>query len=338
MNKTTTLLLLILTFTAAEGTVVRFETNFGNIDIEMKENEAPNTVANFLNYVNDGDYDNSIIHRSIPNFVIQGGALYSNGTEIVEIPADPPVQNEFNLSNVRGTVAMAKLNNQPNSATNNYFINLRDNSANLDSQNGGFTVFGEVIAGMEVVDLISSLQTFSDFPLFTYLNGAAVQLDDYIYINKAFVLSEEFQINAGLSGSWFNAATGGQGFYFEVLPLLDSMLVAWFTYESFFPADDVAVDVGSAGHRWLTVEGTFGGDNVYTGTLILTQGGIFDSNETVTVSAYGTVTIEFIDCETATLTYTITGSGLSGTIPLQRQTPVNVALCERLASEANQGD
>ncbi len=337
MKKTTTLLLLLLTLTAAQGTVVRFETNFGNIDIEMKENEAPNTVANFLNYVNNGDYDNSIIHRSVPNFVIQGGEFASDGNQLVEIPENSPVANEFNLSNVRGTLAMAKLNNQPDSATNNFFFNVVNNAANLDSQNGGFTVFGEVIAGMEVVDLISSLQTVSSRPVFRFVPGSQVQLNNNIFINKAFVLSEQFQVNAGLSGSWFSAATGGQGFYFEMLPLLDSMLVAWFTYESFFPADDVAVDVGSAGHRWLTVEGTFGGDNVYTGTLILTQGGIFDSNEGVTVSAYGTVTIEFTDCETAILTYTITDSGRTGTIPLQRQTPVNVALCERLASEANQG-
>ncbi len=337
MIKTTTLMMLLLITSAVGATVVRFETNFGNIDLEMKETEAPLTVANFLTYVNDGDYDNSIIHRSIPNFVIQGGALYSDGNQIVEIPANPPVQNEFNLSNVRGTVAMAKLNNQPNSATNNFFVNLRDNSANLDSQNGGFTVFAEVVAGMEIVDLISSLQTFSDFPLFTYLNGAAVQLDDYIYINKAFVLSDDFQVNAGLSGSWFNQATSGQGFYFEMLPALNGMLVAWFTYDTFFPADDVAVDVGSNGHRWMTIEGTFDENNVYNGTLILTQGGIFDANDPVSSTAYGTVTIVFTDCNTATLTYTITGSGLSGTIPLKRQTPVNVALCERLASEANQG-
>jgi peptidyl-prolyl cis-trans isomerase A (cyclophilin A) len=126
---------------------------------------APATVTNFLNYVNDGDYVNSIIHRSVPGFVIQGGGFRFDDLEIEEIATDPPVVNEFNSqrSNTRGTIAMAKLGNDPNSATSEWFFNLADNSANLDNQNGGFTVFGEVLSDLELapIDAIASLPVYN---------------------------------------------------------------------------------------------------------------------------------------------------------------------------------
>jgi peptidyl-prolyl cis-trans isomerase A (cyclophilin A) len=122
---------------------------------------APITVDNFLNYVNDGDYINTIIHRSIPNFIIQGGGFTVNNLTVNDVPADAPIANEFspNRSNTRGTIAMAKLGNNPNSATNQWFFNLDNNSANLDNQNGGFTVFGEVLPGNDLttMDAIASL-------------------------------------------------------------------------------------------------------------------------------------------------------------------------------------
>ncbi len=129
---------------------------------------APLTVQNFRNYVNDGDYVNSIIHRSVPGFVVQGGGFTVNNLSSVlaqtpssgaaavsVIPTDPPVQNEFSLqrSNQRGTIAMAKQGGNPNSATNQWFFNLGDNSANLDTQNGGFTVFGQVLAPTDLAPL-----------------------------------------------------------------------------------------------------------------------------------------------------------------------------------------
>lgn len=164
---------LVLTLASpllAANTIVRMETNVGPFNIELYDTEAPLTVANFLNYVNRGDYSNSVIHRSavtgfppVP-FIIQGGG-YAHvnvfGLEFFfDFPNDPPVQNEFSpsRSNVRGTIAMAKLDGDPDSATSEWFINLGDNSANLDNQNGGFTVFGHVIdPGMGVVDTIAGL-------------------------------------------------------------------------------------------------------------------------------------------------------------------------------------
>lgn len=125
---------------------------------------APVSVANFLNYVNDGDYVNSIIHRSVPDFIVQGGGFTVEEFQVEEIPTDPPIVNEFSpeRSNLRGTIAFAKLGGDPDSATSQWFFNLGDNSANLDTQNGGFTVFGEVLseADLAPVDAIANLPIF----------------------------------------------------------------------------------------------------------------------------------------------------------------------------------
>ena len=125
---------------------------------------APSSVENFLNYVNDGDYVNSIIHRSVPGFIVQGGGFTVEELAVENVPTDPPVVNEFSpeRSNLRGTIAFAKLGNDPDSATSQWFFNLADNSANLDNQNGGFTVFGEVLseADLAPIDAIASLPIF----------------------------------------------------------------------------------------------------------------------------------------------------------------------------------
>ncbi len=168
------------------GKVARFElenTSLGGgvtnvLLFDQSDEGAPETVANFTNYVEDGDYVNSIIHRSVPGFIIQGGGFTSNDLEIANVPADPAVVNEFSedRSNLRGTIAMAKLGNDPNSATNQWFFNLANNSDNLDNQNGGFTVFGEVLSESDLapVDAIADVSifngsninsAFSDLPL-----------------------------------------------------------------------------------------------------------------------------------------------------------------------------
>jgi cyclophilin family peptidyl-prolyl cis-trans isomerase len=171
------LLLLIVAANNAFGyVIVRMEIQQGgiveNVDIKLLDDAAPLTVANFLNYVKDGDYINSFFHRSVPGFVVQaGGFIYDNELNdgafsndpsindfpggLQPVPEDPPVLNEFNKPNVRGTIAMAKIGGDPDSATSQWFFNLADNSSNLDTQNGGFTVFGEVLNGMSVVDNIA---------------------------------------------------------------------------------------------------------------------------------------------------------------------------------------
>ncbi len=145
-------------------TVVRLQTNFGDIDFELFDQAAPITVANFLKYVRDGDFDQSFFHRyavdqSSNPFVIQGGyarlhnpvttgpfggAVTDNTARAWEpVPTDAAITNEFNQSNLIRTVAMARIGGQANSATSQFFINLKNNT-NLDTVDGGFTVFGRI--------------------------------------------------------------------------------------------------------------------------------------------------------------------------------------------------
>ncbi len=148
--------------TAGTSTLVRFSTAAGPIDIELYDEAAPKTVANFLNYVRTGAYDGGFFHRLVRGFVMQGGGLRWSDTattKISVIPTNAPVVNEFSAtrSNLRGTVAMAKVDGNPDSATHQWFVNLADNAANLDAQNGGFTVFGRITApSMAVVDRLAN--------------------------------------------------------------------------------------------------------------------------------------------------------------------------------------
>jgi len=170
------------------GTIVRISTGIGDFSIELFDDEAPGTVQNFLNYVNRNDYNGTYIHRAVDNFVVQGGGYRFQLFEgPIDVPSDPPIQNEFGASNTRGTVAMAKVGGDPNSATNQWFVNVADNSGTLDADNGGFTVFGTVLGdGMITVDEIDALP-------FVNLGGKAPNAPhitpvyndprDFLYIN-----------------------------------------------------------------------------------------------------------------------------------------------------------
>jgi peptidyl-prolyl cis-trans isomerase A (cyclophilin A) len=136
------------------------------------------TVANFLNYVEEGDYVDTIIHRSDDDFVIQGGGFRLTGAaptaSLTQIPVDPAVRNEFGASNVRGTIAMARVGGQVNSATSQWFINTGNNTG-LNNVDQGFTVFGNVVNGtMAVVDQINDLPVqarsspFNEIPLLNF--------------------------------------------------------------------------------------------------------------------------------------------------------------------------
>lgn len=149
----------------AEGTVVRFSSSLGNFDIELfdapnDQNSPTETIENFLGYLDR--YQNSIIHRSVDNFVIQGGGVvFQNNTLTALAPLDPAIPNEFNIAhpNLRGTISMALPPGNPQGGTSQWFINTRDNlSLNTDQH----TVFGQVIGtGMNVVDSIDVLPTFN---------------------------------------------------------------------------------------------------------------------------------------------------------------------------------
>ncbi len=143
---------------AAKNPIVIIETTMGDITVELFKDKAPKTVDNFLAYVNSGFYNGTIFHRVIKGFMIQGGG-YS--FDLKPKPTLPAIPNESKngLSNVRGTLAMAR-QNDPNSATSQFFINTVDNKRlDYPAYNGGYAVFGKVIAGMDVVDKIESLPT-----------------------------------------------------------------------------------------------------------------------------------------------------------------------------------
>ncbi len=161
------------------STYVDLTTSFGEIDIQLYDDAAPLTVANFLSYANSA-YINSFFHRLVPGFILQGGGYTSTASGVTTIPTGAPVTNEFSAtrSNVSHTVAMAKVGGNPNSATDQFFVNLGDNSANLDTQNGGFTVFGKVTDDTwPVVQAIAALRTvnagspFDSLPVTNYTSG-----------------------------------------------------------------------------------------------------------------------------------------------------------------------
>ncbi|MEP0841626.1 MAG: peptidylprolyl isomerase [Phycisphaerae bacterium] len=150
-----------VTLTPVTEPRVRLATTRGDVVFDLFEDEAPINAVNFLQYVEDGFYDGTIIHRVVNEpdpFVIQGGG-FEPGLVKRTAGLRAAVRNEFSpdRSNLRGTVAMAKLANDPDSATSQFFVNLADNSENLDHQNGGFTVFATVIEGMDVVDAIAAV-------------------------------------------------------------------------------------------------------------------------------------------------------------------------------------
>ena len=124
-----------------------------DIVIELFPDDAPISVQNFLGYVTRGDYTGSFIHRSVPGFVVQGGGFLAD--PLGPIPVQAPILNEFGRSNLRGTVAYARQAGVVNSATSQFFFNIQDN-IELDNVDEGFTVFGEVVSGMGLVNAINN--------------------------------------------------------------------------------------------------------------------------------------------------------------------------------------
>jgi peptidyl-prolyl cis-trans isomerase A (cyclophilin A) len=149
--------------------MIRFETSLGDFTIELFEKEAPESVANFTRYIDDGFFEGTIFHRIVPGFVIQGGGFTEDMTQK---KTKPPVKNEADngLKNKRGTLSMARTNDI-NSATSQFFVNLKDNDF-LDHSRGnfGYAVFAKVTEGMDVIDKIAAVETgrkkgFDDVPV-----------------------------------------------------------------------------------------------------------------------------------------------------------------------------
>jgi peptidyl-prolyl cis-trans isomerase A (cyclophilin A) len=191
---------------SAHATVVEVRTVLGDIQVNLFDETTPATVANFLGYVN-GAYSNNVVHRVASDFVVQAGGFQYNGQfPADEVPAGTPVTNEPELSNVRGTIAMAKLGGNPNSATSQWFFNLADNGANLDVQNGGFTVFGQVIGdGMQVVDAIAAIDlynkggAYTSLPLIDYDGSSDITESNLVLITDVVIIDGATSTNTQLN-------------------------------------------------------------------------------------------------------------------------------------------
>lgn len=172
---------------ASDNPKVLMETSMGNVTLELNPEAAPKSVKNFLSYVNDGSYENTIFHRVIKRFMNQGGGFTA---DFKKKPTRAPVPNEADngLKNDKGTIAMARTN-APHSATNQFFINTADNAflnhKSKTSRGWGYAVFGKVTQGMDVMKLIEKTSThrnsigMSDVPV------------DAIVIKKMSVITDE---------------------------------------------------------------------------------------------------------------------------------------------------
>jgi len=204
---------LAANFTDADITnsVVQFQTNFGNINMELFDSQTPQTVANFFNYILSNRFDNTVFNRLVQGFVLQGGgfSMGTNPTTLNAVVTDPGVKNEFSASrsNLQWTIAMAKSPGNPDSATSQFFVNLGNNSANLDSQNGGFTVFGKLqgTADQAIVQTIANItptdkgsgdpnDPFASFPLKNY-SGSNFPTDataaNFVLVNDVKVIKRD---------------------------------------------------------------------------------------------------------------------------------------------------
>ncbi len=257
---------------AFPGTIVQFITSAGTFEAELNNAQTPKTVANFLNYVGNGIYNNSIIDTVISNpaqtpppfAIVRGGAFDANGNAL---PSLGTVPNEPVPSNVRGTLAMDKPIGQPDGATNAWFIN-ESNNTGLDTTNGGYTVFGKIISGQNVVDNIDLLPTVDASSLNPVIGtnlpvvsqpaaGAALTSSNLVVVqNVSTVLAVVFSatsdniqlVNPTVSGTQltFNPAPGRSGFCHVTVQGVDQ--------SGNIVTDKILVEVAPSAGRSLNVQ------------------------------------------------------------------------------------
>lgn len=196
------------------ATIVEFQTSQGSFQVNLFDQTTPKTVNNFLQYIDEQHYTNSLMHRAIPNFVVQGGGFTFEGAfPLTGLETNPAVINEPVYSNVKGTIAMAKLGGNPNSATDQWFFNLVDNSAGLpklDTENGGYTVFGQVIGdGIAIIEKISQLtlcdtNTLKSIPMVIddgqqCTDLVAPGIENFVVINQVTIVDSSEATDADLT-------------------------------------------------------------------------------------------------------------------------------------------
>lgn len=212
----TCLLLLLLVAAASSpkaATFGTFHTPFGPLEMEFFDEDKPVTVSNFIKYATSERYLNQFVHRWEPGFVIQGGAYRveqgTNGFRIATIPTFGTITNEYSLgniySNTYGTIAMARVGGETNSATSQWFLNLGDNSR-LDAVDGGFTVFGRVISGTNILNLFIPppplVGIFMDTNIFPTLPVLSTNLtfNDLVYMNISLRRDLDLQVTTSIRG------------------------------------------------------------------------------------------------------------------------------------------
>ena len=220
------------------NTLVLFETSYGNVVMEMYDTLAPVTVTNFLTYITDGDFDGSVLHRSVSNFVLQGGGFYWDGSAVTEVPEDSSIVNEpdpVNRPNVARTIAMAKLGGAPDSATNQFFWNLKDNATLDDTSRaeGAFSVFGHVVGGWDVVERIASLRivnlsslvmdsAFGETPVTgRYVGGTVPAANELVKISQATIIGTVGNLLDAVPGTLISADAIDTGAASAALPNSD---------------------------------------------------------------------------------------------------------------------
>jgi peptidyl-prolyl cis-trans isomerase A (cyclophilin A) len=318
------------------GTLVRLTTNLGNIDMELLDQQTPKTVANFLNYVTQGRYNTTIFHRSVPGFVVQGGG-YSPNTIIngqfvglaQPIPQDAAVENEPHGGNVRGTVALAKVGGSPDSGTSEFFVNLADNTSNLDNQNGGFTVFADVVGNtMPVADNMATLPTYSvqntpftDLPLTGFNPTTQIQNNNLVMVSDASVVqATDVKLVSGKSVTFTDAdgttstlsLTGGSAtLHFTGTTIAQGASGKNISVSGAAVSLDSITFTSHTAKATLNVTGKGGNNAVRVGPISWKGGGTLAVNSTGAALAIDTFAVTG---STAATNFTVTRAGNKGTV------------------------
>ncbi len=243
------------------NSILQFNTTQGVVNVTLADGQSPQTVANFLDYVKSGRLDSTIFHRLASGFVLQGGGftLEVAPTSIIPVTTGPSVKNEFPTTvpaggvNTRGTLAMAKFGSDPNSATSQYFFNLANNTANLDAQNGGFTVFAQIADGFSqrIVDNMSSITPTDE----SSAKGTAINEIQHVVINGS-PTGGSFTLNLAGTASTaipFNATASQVAAAIAALPAPSGT--------GTIGSANISV-TGSAGTFDITFKGTLAGTSV----------------------------------------------------------------------------
>jgi cyclophilin family peptidyl-prolyl cis-trans isomerase len=304
---------------AINGTVVEFtflniHTTPSKVNVELFDGVTTQTVANFLKYVSNNKWDNSIIHRAIRDFVVQGGGFTGIN---VPITAYDPIINEAYYSNKRGTIAMAKQAGDPNSASGQWFFNVKDNggtaaTGGLDYQNGGFTVFGRVLGtGMDIIDDIAEAPTYSygsntaftDLPLINFnqedlLPQNFVRIED-IKVRKEVVVTGATSSNNALVTTSFDADGNLKLNILGDATGKVNITVTGVSADGSVITDTFEVTVGDTGASPMTNSGSIDIDftrptNITEQLFGLTSGGLRDSLTILSKPSHGSLAFDSV--------------------------------------------